>query len=138
MDGKFRLEVEADLKNLSVIADFISRHAREMGLNDKGIFQLQLAADEVASNIILHGYPKQTGGPIHLTIYEKTDKIILIIEDRGQPFNPLDADKPDLKASLEDRSPGGLGIHFLKTLADDVHYEYRDGVNRLTVLKNIS
>jgi anti-sigma regulatory factor (Ser/Thr protein kinase) len=60
-----------------------------------------------------------------------------MIEDCGEPFNPLNVAKPDLNAPLEDRSPGGLGIHFLKTLADNVYYEYKDGKNRLTVYKNI-
>ncbi len=133
---KFKLDVKADLENLSQIADFISINARKLGLHDKGIFQLQLAADEVSSNIILHGYNQQTG-PIHLTIWEEEEKIILMIEDQGEPFNPLNAKKPDLNASLEERSPGGLGIHFLKTLTDYVHYEFLDGKNRLTVSKKI-
>jgi serine/threonine-protein kinase RsbW len=136
MDKKFKMEVRADLENLSLIADFISINTRKLGLHDKGIFQLQLAAEEVASNIILHGYTHKTG-PIHLTIWEENDKIILMIEDRAEPFNPLNAAKPDLNAPLEDRSPGGLGIHFLKTLTDYVHYEFIDGKNRLTVSKNI-
>jgi len=137
MSDKFQLNINADLKNLSSIADFISLNAQKLGLGDKGIFQLQLAADEVASNIILHGYTHTTG-PIHLTIWEENDKIILMIEDCGEPFNPLNVAKPDLNAPLEDRSPGGLGIHFLKTLADNVYYEYKDGKNRLTVYKNIA
>ena len=136
MDDKFKMDVKADLKNLSQIADFVATHAQKLGLHDKGIFQLQLAADEVASNIILHGYTHKTG-PIHLSLWEEDDKIILMIEDRGEPFNPLNATSPDLNAPLEDRSPGGLGIHFLKTLTDEVHYEFTDGKNRLTVSKKI-
>lgn len=136
MEDMFKLNVKADLKNLSEISDFITTQTRKLGLQDRGIFQLQLAADEVVSNIILHGYTHRTG-PIHLSIWEEHDKIILLIEDRGEPFNPLTVTKPDLNAPLEDRSPGGLGIHFLKTLADNVYYEYKDGKNRLTVSKNI-
>lgn len=137
MNKKFKLDVKADLENLSLIADFISKHALELGLDDKGIFQLQLAADEVASNIILHGYTHETG-PIHLTIWNENDKIILMIEDRGEPFNPLNARNPDLNTPLEERSPGGLGIHFMKTLTDSVHYEFKDGKNILTVSKTLN
>ncbi len=134
MDDKFKLQVKADLENLSIIADFITKSASELGLNDKGVFQLQLAVDEVVSNIILHGYTHQTG-PIHLTIWKEDDKIIIKIEDRGEPFNPLKVDKPDLGAPLEERSPGGLGIHFLKTMTDRVHYQFKDGKNILTLVK---
>lgn len=134
MEDKFKLDVKADLEKLSQIADFIFTNAHKLGLDDKGIFQLQLAVDEVASNIILHGYTHKTG-PIHLTIWKENKKIMLMIEDRGEPFNPLNAEKPDLNAPLEERSPGGLGIHFLKTLTDYVHYEFKNGKNRLTIYK---
>jgi serine/threonine-protein kinase RsbW len=137
MDKKFKLDVRADLVNLSQIADFILQNALELGLDNKSIFQLQLAVDEVASNIILHGYTHHTG-PIHLTIWKENEKVILRIEDHGDHFNPLNAKKPDLTAPLEKRSPGGLGIHFLKTLTDSVHYEFKDGKNSLTVIKKIN
>ena len=85
MDEKFKLQVKADLKNLSIIADFTTESARELGLSGKGVFQLELAVDEVASNIILHGYTHQTG-PIHLTIWKENEKIIIQIQDRGRTF----------------------------------------------------
>jgi len=136
MGNEFKLNVNSDLENLSSIADFITSSTRELGLSEKGVFQLQLAVDEVASNIILHGYTHQTG-PIHLTIWKENDKIIIQIQDRGEPFNPLEADEPDLQAPLEERSPGGLGIHFLKTVTDSVHYQFKDGKNILTLIKTL-
>ena len=134
MDDKFKLHVNADLEKLAIIADFTTASARELGLSEKGVFQLELAVDEVASNIILHGYTHQTG-PIHLSIWKEKDRIIIKIKDKGEPFNPLEADKPDLEAPLEERSPGGLGIHFLKTVTDSVHYQFKDGKNILTLIK---
>jgi serine/threonine-protein kinase RsbW len=140
MNDKFKLQVKADLENLSIIADFTTTSTRELGLNEKGVFQLQLAVDEAASNIILHGYTHQTG-PIHLTIWRENNNnnnnIIIQIEDKGEPFNPLKADKPDLGAPLEERSPGGLGIHFLKTMTDRVHYQFKGGKNILTLVKTL-
>ena len=134
MDDKFKLHVNADLEKLPIIADFTTASARKLGLSEKGVFQLELAVDEVASNIILHGYTHQTG-PIHLSIWKEKDRIIIKIKDKGEPFNPLEADKPDLEAPLEERSPGGLGIHFLKTVTDSVHYQFKDGKNILTLIK---
>jgi len=136
MGNEFKLNVNSDLENLSSIADFITSSTRELGLSEKGVFQFQLAVDEVASNIILHGYTHQTG-PIHLTIWKENDKIIIQIQDRGEPFNPLEADEPDLQAPLEERSPGGLGIHFLKNVTDSVHYQFKDGKNILTLIKTL-
>lgn len=136
MDDKLKLQVNADLKNLSTVADFTTRNTRELGLNDKGVFQLQLAVDEVVSNIIIHGYTHQAG-PIHLTIWKENDKICIRIQDRGEPFDPLKTDSPDLSMPLEERSPGGLGIHFLKTITDSVHYQFKDGKNILTLTKDM-
>jgi len=134
MGDKLRLRVNADLKNLSSVADFTTESTRELGLDDKGVFQLQLAVDEVVSNIIIHGYTHQTG-TIHLIIWKENDKIHIRIQDRGEPFDPLKADSPDLSMPLEERSPGGLGIHFLKTVTDSVHYQFKGGKNILTLTK---
>ncbi|CEA14855.1 MULTISPECIES: ATP-binding protein [Methanobacterium] len=136
MEEKFTLHVMADLKNLSTIGEFITGCASKLGLDRKGVFQLELAVDEVTSNIILHGYPQQSG-PIHILIWKEQKKIHIQIQDRGEPFNPLNAGKPDLSTALEERSPGGLGIHFLKTVTDAAYYQFHDGKNILTLVKNL-
>ena len=136
MKNEFKLNVDAKLENLSQIADFVTESALKFDLDEKGVFQLQLATDEVASNIILHGYTHDTG-QIHLSFWREDQKIKIRIEDRGEPFNPLLVDTPNLNTSLEERIPGGLGIHFLKTLTSSVDYEFKDGKNRLTISKDL-
>jgi serine/threonine-protein kinase RsbW len=137
MKNEFKLHVDAKLENLSQIADFVTESARKFDLDERSIFQLQLATDEVASNIILHGYTHYTG-QIHLSCWREDQKIKIRIEDRGEPFNPLLVDTPNLNTSLEERSPGGLGIHFLKTLTSSVDYEFKNGKNRLTISKDLT
>lgn len=137
MKNEFKLHVDAKLENLSQIADFVTESARKFDLDERSIFQLQLATDEVASNIILHGYTHDTG-QIHLSCWREDQKIKIRIEDRGEPFNPLLVDTPNLNTSLEERSPGGLGIHFLKTLTSSVDYEFKNGKNRLTISKDLT
>jgi len=137
MKNEFKLHVDAKLENLSQIADFVTESARKFDLDEKSVFQLQLATDEVASNIILHGYTHYTG-QIHLSCWREDQKIKIRIEDRGEPFNPLLVDTPNLNTSLEERSPGGLGIHFLKTLTSSVDYEFKNGKNRLTISKDLT
>lgn len=137
MENEFKLDVDAKLENLSIIADFVTENALKFGLDKRSIFQLQLATDEVSSNIILHGYSHDTG-QIHLSCWMENQKINIRIEDSGEPFNPLLTDKPDLNAPLEERTPGGLGIHFLKTLASSVDYEFKDGKNQLTISKDLT
>jgi sigma-B regulation protein RsbU (phosphoserine phosphatase) len=58
--------------------------------------------------------------------------------DGGRPFNPLAKDDPDIMLSGEERGIGGLGIYMVKTMMDEVEYEYRDGCNQLTLRKQLS
>jgi sigma-B regulation protein RsbU (phosphoserine phosphatase) len=58
--------------------------------------------------------------------------------DGGRPFNPLAKDDPDIMLSGEERGIGGLGIYMVKTMMDEVEYEYRDGCNQLALRKQLS
>ena len=60
------------------------------------------------------------------------------LSDDARPFDPLNAPPPDLNSAIEDRRIGGLGVHLVKTLMDDVGYAYRDGRNHITLRKKIA
>jgi anti-sigma regulatory factor (Ser/Thr protein kinase) len=62
----------------------------------------------------------------------------MLVVDDGHAFDPLDVKPPNLSAEIEDRQIGGLGIHMLRELADNISYERRDGTNRVTLTKRIS
>ena len=51
------------------------------------------------------------------------------------PFDPLQHEDPDISLLAEDRPIGGLGIFMVRKTMDDVKYEYRDGMNILTIRK---
>lgn len=135
MSSEKKLDFNAKLENLRVVSNFLEENLRAFGLNEREIFQIKLAVDEMITNTIMHGY-KLEGGCIRLKCYDKDNKIIIILEDKSQPFNPLDAPEPDLESPLEEREVGGLGIHLLKVLVDEVYYEFEEGINRLTIIKN--
>ena len=63
-----------------------------------------------------------------------TDKITLFFEDDGKPYNPLEAEEPDITAGIEERKIGGLGLFMVKKMAQSVHYEYSAGKNQMTVI----
>ena len=63
-------------------------------------------------------------------------KVMLIFEDDGMPYNPLQKVDPDVNAPMSEREVGGLGIYLVKKRMDRVAYEYIDGKNRLTLVKN--
>ena len=60
----------------------------------------------------------------------------MLIADDGRPFDPLtEAPEPDLESAIEDRPIGGLGVHLVRTMMDEVRYRREEGKNRLTLVK---
>ncbi|HEX4193960.1 MAG TPA: ATP-binding protein, partial [Stellaceae bacterium] len=66
------------------------------------------------------------------------EMIVTELSDDGRAFDPLNAPPPDLDSAIEDRRIGGLGVHLVKTMMDDVTYAYRDGRNHVTLRKKIA
>jgi serine/threonine-protein kinase RsbW len=60
------------------------------------------------------------------------------VEDDGQPFNPLEAPEADTTKPLEERTLGGLGIHLVRKLMDDLEYRRHEGKNLLVMKKRLS
>ena len=96
---------------------------------------LDLACDEVISNIILHGFDDDQSDKRIACEASMTDEVVAItFIDNGRPFDPLsEAPTPDLESSLEDRAVGGLGVHLVKALVDRCSYDRSRGDNRLTL-----
>lgn len=125
----------AQFEFLDEIRDFVGGIARENNFNDREVYNIQLATDEAASNIIEHAYDGISGGQIELSCGVEKDTIKITLKDRGIPFDPSAVPMPDLKADLSDRQIGGLGIFLMRKLMDEVHYESKPNGNLLTMLK---
>jgi anti-sigma regulatory factor (Ser/Thr protein kinase) len=85
-------------------------------------WRLRVALDEVLSNIVRHG----NGARVEVSFHREADLVEIVVADDGAPFDPLAWPAPDVRASLEVRQPGGLGIALLKGLIEDIHYERLD------------
>ncbi len=130
----YELAVPARFENLALIGDFIAGVARRAGFDEKGVFNLQLACDEACTNVIEHAYG---GGPgqIRIAVSVHPDRIQIEVHDTGRPFDPTAVRVPDLDAPLEERETGGLGLHFMRSIMDEVRFEFGEGGNRLTMVK---
>lgn len=101
------------------------------------VFQVKLILEELAMNVINYG---NRGGtePIEIRLANQGETITLQISDVGQPFDPLrEALAPDLSLSLEERPIGGLGLYLVKTMVDEMHYQWEDGRNHLTLITRV-
>ena len=100
------------------------------------IFKVNIVLEELGVNIM--NYAGQVS-EIEISLSSDADSVTVEITDDGLPFDPLnDAAEPDLDAPLELRSVGGLGIHMVRTMMDELHYTREDGKNRLAMVKRKS
>jgi serine/threonine-protein kinase RsbW len=135
MNTSATLTVGAKVENLVMIADFIEEALQSAGCPEETVFSVQLAVDEASSNVMLYGYPDGDPGNLTVTCETGDGTIRLTLTDDGKPFNPLVVEPPNLDTDLEHRRVGGLGIHFMRSVMDDVGYDYIDGKNVLCMVK---
>lgn len=125
--------VAADLAALPTLRQQVEQACRDAGLDESACYRLMLAVDEIATNIVTHGYAEAgLTGDIALTI-ERTDRhLIVILEDRGIAYDPRTRSMPtalDLDQPLEERDLGGLGIFLALQGVDRFDYQRHDGRN---------
>ena len=127
----------AKFEFLDEIREFVGGIARAGGFNDRDVYNIQLATDEAASNIIEHAYEGASDGLLEISCGVNGSDITIILVDHGEPFDPSEVPTPDLKADLSERKIGGLGIFLMRKLMDEVRYqaEPRKNRNTLTMIK---
>jgi len=128
------VQFSAKFEFLDEIREFVGDIARAGGFGDKDIYNIQLAADEAASNIIEHAYEGVSDGLLELSCEVKGNAITIILVDHGESFDPSAIPLPDLKADLSERKIGGLGIFLMRKLMDEVHYEVKPNKNNVLTM----
>ncbi len=132
------LIVSSSLDSLGEISEFVVAAARAAGLDDQGVWEVQLAVDEAATNIILHAYGGQEEGPITIQVEVKGGEFIICLNDRGVRFDPDEVPQPDLISPLEERKTGGLGLYLMRKLMDRVDFQFDEaGHNLVTMAKRL-
>jgi len=131
------VQYPAKFEYLDEIREFVGDIARKGGFNDKAVYNIQLATDEAASNIIEHAYEGIANGVLEMSCGMSSGAIKIVLIDHGEAFDPSEIPMPDLKADLAERKIGGLGIFLMRKLMDEVHYESHPEKNSniLTMIK---
>jgi phosphoserine phosphatase RsbU/P len=118
-------------ERLNEITDFIEMTLLDEGVEEPDIYPVHLAVDEVCTNIFSY-----SGARVVTVVIETTQTDLTItISDDGIPFNLLMAPPPDLEAGIDERDPGGLGIHLIRNCLDDLSYDYQNGKNILRMVR---
>ena len=139
-DTKFyrKITLHNDIRETPRIADFMDDIVGETGIDMALSASLNLALEEAVVNVMNYAYPEGQTGNIVLEAYANEERLKFVISDNGVPFDPTTTAEPDVAASIEDRSIGGLGIFLVRHLMDSVNYERVGGENILTLRKNLT
>jgi anti-sigma regulatory factor (Ser/Thr protein kinase) len=127
-----------DLAAMAGVVEAVEGFVAEHRLPAEAANALYVCVDEAVSNAIAHGYPEGERGEIAVRLHRRADGVVLEIEDDGAPFDPLQAASPDLTLPLAARPIGGLGIHLIRSLMDEVSYARRDGRNVLKLTRKLA
>ncbi len=132
------LTLEATLENIPAVTAFVDERLEAAGCPVKARTQIDVAIDELFSNIARYAYDPATGpATVRVDVDREPLSVRVTFIDQGKPYDPLAKPDPDVTLSAEDRPIGGLGIFMVKKSMDDVRYEYKDGQNILTVEKRL-
>lgn len=125
------LRVSPELARTEEVCAFVERTLTDLNVPAKAVMQMNVAADELFSNIARYSGAEQAEVFCGVT----ADRAVLRFRDNGSPFDPTRQPAPDLSGSAEERAVGGLGIFMVKKTMDAVRYELAEGWNCLTVEK---
>jgi anti-sigma regulatory factor (Ser/Thr protein kinase) len=131
------MTLDSQLADIGVAAERIDAFAAEHQLSAAVCHDVQLAVEEILTNVIKHGYRGEAGHAIGLEVAVRQGEVVIWVEDAAPAFNPLQAAAPNLNLPLAQKQPGGLGIHLVRKVMDSLDYERAGGKNRLTLKKRL-
>ena len=137
MPKTFHVSLPARLSKIRELSRMVEEFGDANGLSQQRVFVMNLALDELIANTVMHGL-RDVPTEFDITLQIHADRLVLIMEDNGRPFDPMQGRPADVTSSLEDRAVGGLGLHLIKTFADRLSYEFVNGRNRVTMEHDLS
>lgn len=134
-----QITVNADVNQVRTVTDFVNGHLEPLGCSERIRIQVDVAIDEIFSNISRYAYNPETGqATVKVEVQEEPLSVIITFIDHGKPFDPLARELPDVtRLPKGERPVGGLGLFMVKKTMDDISYTYKDGQNILTIRKRI-
>ncbi len=132
------LTIDATVENIEAVTAFVDEQLEALGCSMKAQMQIDIAIDELFSNIAHYAYNPEVGpATVRVEVTQDPLAVVVTFIDNGKQYDPLAKEDPDVTLSAEERDIGGLGIYIVKKSMDDISYEYKDGQNILRIKKNI-
>lgn len=121
MDPK-AIRLTSSLDHVGLARDFVAEIAKSVPMNDRQVYDLELAVDEALTNVIEHAYEGREDAQVELAVTHQGDSFTILITHDGLSFDPASQPDVDLKEYIAERRVGGLGLFLMKKLMDEVEY----------------
>jgi len=131
-----KLNLSCCTSALVELRSFLQLSLKTYGFSEVDRHQLILAVEEVCANLIIHSHACNPKELIHLEVKELKKKLSIEITDKGDAFNLLEYEVPDLKKVIEEKRKGGIGILLVKKIMDEIEFESKNGKNTCRLIKN--
>lgn len=126
-----------DLDEIETLSQTVSAFGRRRQLPEDFLYAVNLALEEIVTNVISHGYIDEAEHHIAVRLSVQADEFVVEVTDDAQPFDPLQASPPETTSTLQARAVGGLGIHLARKLMDALEYRREQNKNILIMKKRI-
>jgi len=128
------IRIANEISEIERVADMVDAFGAQHELSTSVIVALNVSLDEIVNNIISYGYDDTARHEITIRLKISQGMVEAIVEDDSRPFDPLAIETPVQKSPTE---VGGVGLHFVRTLMDQLEYSRSAGINRLRLVKKL-
>jgi serine/threonine-protein kinase RsbW len=132
----YHITVGASTRNLSVVREFVSEHARAEGFSENVVSDVCLAVDEAYTNIIKHAYNFDSTKKVEVDLEFDNEKICVCLTDTGESFDKSNYTVPDIPKQIKNKKRGGMGVFLIQKLMDHVDYHIGNRENEIKMYKN--
>lgn len=129
------LSLANDLADIPRVIVAFEEFCSRQGIAPTAVEGINVALDEVLTNVVSYAFEDGAAHEIYVELQAKDQRLVIDVKDDGRPFDPLQAAPAALSDDIDDRPIGGLGIHFVRSIMDDVRYRRVDGWNIMTLEK---
>ncbi len=129
-----KLTLANQISELERLSQWVEQVGRELDLSDRQVFHLNLALEELVTNVMKYAYGPGGNGAICLEMEADPERLTVRVIDSGPEFNPLALPQPSTDLPLEERRVGGVGIYLTEKVIDQLSYRRRRELNELTLV----
>jgi serine/threonine-protein kinase RsbW len=135
---RLTLHLTNQLAEIPRSAMLVEAYCEQRGVAPAIVFSINVSLEELLANTITYGYDDDRPRAILVEIWHAEGQLWVEVTDDARPFDPTQVPSPDLDAPLEQRSVGGLGIHLVREMMDDLAYWHADGSNHVQFRKRLA